>query len=223
MKVTPIAIGVTAVVVLGWGLLAAKPEYENLQASKDALSAAQDTLSRDQAEAASLGAEQKRATALNERAGELNATLPDREGLFAVLQDLRLMADARHVNVSSITRAAAVSPTPGIAAITLSVTGKGKYPDVQRLLDDLHSTTRAMTTDSGTFTAAADGLTTSLKLITYARNLPVVAAPPCPAPGATPTPASGPTATATVPPANCPPAGTPPGTTPPVITPGAKS
>jgi hypothetical protein len=120
---------------------------------------------------------------------------------------------------SSITRAAAVSPTPGIAAITLSVTGKGKYPDVQRLLNDLHSTTRAMTTDSGSFTAAADGLTTNLKLITYARNLPVIAAPPCPAPGAVPsptTPAAG--STTTVPPVNCPPAGTPP-----VITPGAKS
>jgi Tfp pilus assembly protein PilO len=226
VKITPIALGVTAVVALGWGLLAAKPEYENLQASKDALTSAQDTLSRDQAEAASLGSEQKRATALNDRASQLNATLPDREGLFTVLQDLRVMADARHVDVSSITRAAAVSPTPGIAAITLNVTGKGKYPDVQRLLNDLHSTTRAMTTDSGTFTAAADGLTTNLKLITYARNLPVVAAPPCPAPGATPsptTPAAG--TTAATPPANCPPAGTltPPGTTPPTVTPGART
>ena len=218
MKISPLAIAITGVVALGWGLLAAKPGYENLQTSKDALTSAQDTLSRDEAEAASLGSEQKRAVALNERAGELNATLPDREGLFAVLQDLRLMADARHIDVSSITRAAAVSPTPGIAAITLSVTGKGKYPDVQRLLNDLHSTTRAMTTDSGTFTASADGLTTNLKLITYARNLPVVAAPPCPAPGAAPTPTTGAAPTATVPPVNCPPAGTTP-----VVATGAKS
>lgn len=205
----PIALAVTGVILLGWGLLAAKPGYENLQASQAALTAAQDTLTRDQTEAASLASEQKRAVALNDRAGQLNATLPDHEGLSAVLQDLRMMADARHVDVSSITRAATVSPTPGIAAITLNLTSKGKYPDVQRFLNDLHATTRALTTDSGTFTATADGLTTSLKLITYARNLPIVAAPPCPAPGAAPaaTPAATPpAATATTPPTNCPPA-----------------
>ena len=124
-----------------------------------------------------------------------------------MLQDLRVMADARHVDVSSISRAAAVSPTPGITAVTLTLTSKGTYPDVQRFLNDLHATTRALTTDSGTFTASKDGLTTSLKLITYARNLPVVAAPACPAPGVTPpaTPAG-----AVVPLVNCPPAGTPP-------------
>jgi Tfp pilus assembly protein PilO len=218
----PLALTVTGVILLGWGLLAAKPGYENLQASQAALVSAQDTLSRDQAEAASLAWEQKRTVALNERAGQLNATLPDREGLSSVLQDLRIMADARHVDVSSITRAAAVSPTPGIAAITLNVTGKGKYPDVQRFLNDLHATTRALTTDSGTFTATADGLTTSLKLITYARNLPVVAAPPRPAPRADPPPPPPPprTTTATVPPVNCPPAGT---LTPPAVTPGART
>ena len=213
MKISPIAIAVTGVVLLGWGLLAAKPEYENLQASQAALQSAKDTLDRDLAEAASLTAEQTRAVALNKRAGELNATLPDREGLSSVLQDLRIMADARHVDVSSISRAAAVSPTPGITAVTLTISGKGTYPDTQRFLNDLHATTRALTTDSGNFTASKDGLTSSLKLITYARNLPIVAAPVCATPGVTPPATPAPAGTAVVPPTDCPPAGTPPTTT----------
>ncbi len=165
-----------------WGGLAARPQYQGLQDAQGLRDEAQQTLSQDQGLAATLPTEQRRATQLAARSEQLAATLPAREDLSALLRDLRVMADARGVTVSAVARSVLSSPIPGISAITLNLSGAGRYPDVQRFLNDLHKTSRAITTDSGSFTVSQGGLNTTLKLITYARNLPL----PKPAAGTTP-------------------------------------
>ncbi|GGR10080.1 type 4a pilus biogenesis protein PilO [Deinococcus ruber] len=178
----------------GWGLLLARPQYSSLQDAQASRAAAEQTLQRDQTEVNSLPQEQQRAAQLAQRSANLDATLPTREGLAGVLRDLRVMAESRHVTLQSIARTAVSSPTPGIAAVTLNVSSSGSYPNTQRFLDDLHSTTRALTTSSGAFTAAAGGLNSSLKLVTYAKNLPLSPAAPCSSP-TPPVPTDAPTST----------------------------
>lgn len=162
-----------ALLLAAWGGLAARPQIAGLQDAQGLRDQTQQTLARDTELAKALPVEQRRAEQLALRSEQLSATLPAREDLSALLRDLRVMADARKVTVSAVARNAVTSPIPGISAITLNLSGTGRYPDVQRFLDDLHGTTRAITTDSGSFTVSQGGLSTTLKLITYARNLPI--------------------------------------------------
>ena len=162
-----------AALLAAWAALAARPQFTGLQDAQGLRDQAQQTLSRDTELAATLPGEQRRAAQLALRSEQLAATLPAREDLSALLRDLRVMADARKVTLSAVARNVIPGKVPGISAITLNLSGAGRYPDMQRFLDDLHGTSRAITTDSGSFTVSQGALNTTLKLITYARNLPV--------------------------------------------------
>lgn len=176
-------------------------QYGKLTAAKATLAEAKTQLQETLDRANRLPAERERKQELLRSSAELSRTLPEREQLGSLLRSLRLTAADHNLSVTNITRKADASPLPGITAINLDFAVSGAYPGVQAFLEDLGHTQRALTVTSGDLSAADGGVNTTLKLIAYARNVPVPETPPANAapsgaPTSTPTPAANPSPTA---------------------------
>lgn len=152
-------------------------QYAAMTQANTARTEARDRHADTQARAATLPAERQRQDTLLQSNAELQQTLPEREKLAALLRELRLGARQQGLNVSGVSRKADASPLPGVTAINLDLTVTGPYPALQAWLEALWRTDRALTIPSGRISAAEAGVEGELKIIAYARNVPVPAAP----------------------------------------------